>query len=271
MGMNDQEYQDAVASIPHLNLTPYLLAVPHEEMLREVMAQFSKISPFEYGIDPNKNQQARDAVNYLREAWQGFCVVDITKRGDHMIDYFTEEYTHEKVMSMGVRFDENGHAIYGPTDVGEQMPTTIDYIYKMIESPGKTRLSKLGAGKEIGWHCHAIKGKIRRTHLARKGANRATIHIPLICNDFSTHTVTKDPTNGTGIDADQLRSLNFPEYKQHYKVGEVWMFNSIHYHKAENRGPTDRYHMLIYFDHMDPLIRPIIEEAIKNYTGPTIK
>jgi hypothetical protein len=83
--------------------------------------------------------------------------------------------------------------------------------------------------------------------------------------------VTKDPTSGQGIDADHLVSLKFPEYSQHYSVGEVWLFNSIQYHKAANYGSDDRYHVLIYFDHMDPLIRPIIEEAIKNYTGPTIK
>ena len=268
--MNDQEYQDAVASIPHLNLTPYLPAVPHTEMLREVMTHFSKISPFEYGIDPNKSLQARNAVNYLKEAWQGFCVIDITKQGDHMIDYFTEEITHEKVLSMGIEFDENGHAIYNPTDVGKQMTETIKYIYSIIQSPGKTRLSRLGAGKEIGWHCHAIKGKINRKHIARKGANRATIHIPLICNNYSTHSVTKDPTNGQGIDADQLKVLGFPEYTQHYNVGEVWMFNSIQYHKAENKGADDRYHLLIYFDHMDPRARPMIESAIKNYQGPII-
>jgi hypothetical protein len=268
--MNNQEYHTAVANIPHLNLTPYLPAVPYKEMLCEVMAQFSKISPFEYGIDPNKSQQARDAVNYLKEAWQGFCVIDITKRGDHMIDYFTEAVTHETVLSMGVEFDESGHAIYKSTDVGDQMPQTVNYIYSIIQTPGKTRLSRLGAGKEISWHCHAIKGKINRKHLARKGANRATIHIPLICNSGSTHTVTKDPTNGQGIDADQLASLQFPEYSQHYEVGEIWLFNSIQYHKAVNTGTTDRYHLLIYFDHMDPIIRPAIEAAIKDYTGSYI-
>ena len=82
--------------------------------------------------------------------------------------------------------------------------------------------------------------------------------------------MTKDPTNGQGIDADQLKVLGFPEYTQHYNVGEVWMFNSIQYHKAENKGADDRYHLLIYFDHMDPRARPMIESAIKNYQGPTI-
>jgi len=268
--MNDQEYQEAVARIPHLNLTKYLPTVPYRDMLREVMNHFEKISPFEYGIDPNISQQARESVNYLKQAWQGFCIIDITKRGDHMIDYFTEEVTHEKVLSMGVEFDENGHAIYKPTDVGEEMPVTIKYIYDMIQTPGKTRLSKLAAGKEIGWHCHAIKGKINKKHLARKGANRATIHIPLICNSKSIHAVTKDPTKGQGVDADQLKFLGNREFFQHYGVGEVWLFNSIQYHKAENKGDQDRYHVLIYFDHMDPKIRPIIEKAIQNYTGSYI-
>ena len=48
------------------------------------------------------------------------------------------------------------------------------------------------------------------------------------------------------------------------------MFNSIQYHKAENKGADDRYHLLIYFDHMDPRARPMIESAIKNYQGPII-
>jgi hypothetical protein len=49
------------------------------------------------------------------------------------------------------------------------------------------------------------------------------------------------------------------------------MFNSYHYHRAENFSNEDRDHILIYFDHMDKKIRPIVEQAISDYTGPLIK
>jgi hypothetical protein len=193
------------------------------------------------------------------------------ERGDHMIDYFTEEVTHEKVLSMGVEFDENGYAIYKPTDVGRAMPDTLDYIYSIMKTPGKTRMSRLSAGKIIAWHSHAIKGKVNKRHLPRPGSSRATIHIPLICNDKCFHLVTKDPSNGTSNAADNLENVIYEQHIQHYAVGEAWLFNSIHYHKAVNDGEEDRYHLLIYFDHMDEKTRPFIEQAINDYTGPYIE
>lgn len=261
--MNDVDYNDAILRIPHLNLTNYLPKPPIEDILRETARQNEKISSVEYGL-PNTNEETKKIVQYIGESWKGFCIIDIVDRGDQMIDYFSpNEINRKKILDMGVEFNEEGYAIYKPTDIGRQMPITVNYVYDIMNKPGRTRMSVLKAGRTIGYHSHIVKSedRIKPKSLTGPTANISTIHIPLICDEKSTHTVS---------DTKHPRILG-NEYTQHYDIGEVWLFNSLQHHKAENKSDKDRYHLLIYFDHMDSKIRPFIEKAIEEYKGPYIK
>jgi hypothetical protein len=272
--MNDKDYDWAVRSIPHLNITKYLPKIPLEQMIDEVETEEKTIKPFEYGIDTQKRPEMQKIVDYLSESWQGFGIIDITARGDHMIDYLTEDITHERVKDLGIEFDENGYGVYKPTDVGKRMTATVKYLQTIFQSVGRVRLSRLKAGRVIGYHNHEVKSLIDRQKLKKPlispGVNRSTLHIPLIENDKSSHYVTK------GYAVDYVDSDRFileedaVEYIQHYAVGEAWLFNSVHYHKAVNFGNSDRTHILCYFDHMDEKIRPYIEKSIEDYQGPYI-
>lgn len=272
--MNDKDYDHAVRSIPHLNLTQYVPKVPIDDMLDEYLTEEKNIKSFEYGIDVNKNPDMIKIVEYLKKHWQGFGIVDITEKGDHMIDYLTEDVTHERIKSLGVELDQNGFGIYKPTDIGKRMIKTVEYIYTLFHYVGRVRLSILKPNGVIGYHNHEVKTLVDRKKLARpliaEGVNRSTIHIPLIDNPKSRHLVTK------GFSEDYIESDKFTlpdnavQYSQTYKSGEVWLFNSVHYHKAENFGNADRVHILCYFDHMDRKIRPYIEQAIENYQGDWI-
>lgn len=272
--MNDQDYDWAVRSIPHLNIGPYLPLIPVDAMIAEVAKEQETIRPFEYGIDTVKRPEMKKVVEYLSDSWQGFGIIDITGRGGHMIDYLTETVTHDKVRELGIEFDNNGFGIYKPTDVGQRMTETISYIQSIFKQTGRVRLSKLKAGRVIGYHNHEVKSLVDRKKIEKPliapGVNRSTLHIPLIENSRAAHYVTK------GYAKDYLESDSFVlqegaiEYIQHYGKGEAWLFNSVHYHKAVNFGSADRIHVLIYFDHMDERIRPYIEAAIKDYKGPYI-
>lgn len=272
--MNDKDYDFAVRSIPHLNLSTVVPTVPVDAIIAEYLQEKENISPFEYGIDTAKNPDMIKVVEYLKRSWQGFGIVDITAKGDHMIDYLTEDVTHEKVLSLGIELDKQGYGIYKPTDVGKRMLKTVEYIYSLFHYVGRVRLSVLKSKSIIGYHNHEVKTLVDRKKLSKpliaEGVNKSTIHIPIIDNPLSYHYVTK------GYSKDYVNSDKFvlpenaTEYIQHYAVGEVWMFNSVHYHKAVNGGDTDRVHVLCYFDHMDPKIRPFIEQAIINYSGPLI-
>jgi len=272
--MNDRDYDHAVRSIPHLNLTDFCPAVPVDLIISEYKAEKDSIRSFEYGIDTKKNPEGKKIVEYLKKSWQGFGIVDITDRGDHMIDYLTDDITHDKVEKLGIITDSDGYGIYKPTDVGRRMEKTIDYIYSIFEYVGRVRLSILRANSIIGYHNHEVKTLVDRKRIKKPliapNVNRSTIHIPLIDNNFSSHLVTKGYSRDYQDSDRFILEKDAIEYRQHYAVNQVWLFNSVHYHKAENFGNTDRVHILCYFDHMDEKIRPIIESAIENYQGPWI-
>lgn len=263
--MNDQEYEEKICSIPHLNLTPYLPRLDLNATIEELKANGHNISKFEYSreVDP-------DRMKYIQESWQGFSLVDITRVGAHMIDYYTANLTHDRVHSLGVKLKDNGMAEFQITDIGEQMPYTTSYTTSIFKDLCRIRISKLTAGMVIPYHCHLQKAKRNPDKIVPDESYRATIHIPLVTNSLASFSVTKDK-GFTGHPDDFKLIDKEEEFTQFYGPGEVWMFNSVHYHKAVNFGKMHRYHILIYFDFMDEKIRPIIEQAITEYTGPYIR
>jgi hypothetical protein len=272
--VNDRDYDYAVRSIPHLNLTNYIPKVPVLDLIKEFELEKQNVSSFEYGINTDENPELIKIVDYLKKSWQGFGIVDITDKGNHMIDYLTDDNNHNRVKELGILTDSQGYGIYKPTDIGRRMAKTIEYIYSIFNYVGRVRLSILKSNSVIGYHNHEVKSLIDRTKIKKPliapNVNRSTIHIPLIENKMSNHCVTKGHARDyTESDRFTLKD-NAIEYQQHYAVGEVWLFNSVHYHKAENLGNSDRIHILCYFDHMDMKIRPIIESAINDYKGPWI-
>jgi hypothetical protein len=272
--MKDSDYNNAVRKIPHLNLTDFVPRVPLAEILEEYEKEKYNISSFEYGVDTEKNPNLINIVNYLKQHWQGFGIIDITDRGDHMIDYLKEDVNHEEVKALGIQFDKNGFGIYKPTDIGRRMTRTLEYIYSLFKVTGRVRFSILRSQGVIGYHNHEVKSLIDRKKLKKpliaEGVNQSAIHVPIIDNPKSFHIVTRGWSHEY-TDSDKFQiSEGAVEYIQHYAINEVWMFNAVHYHKAVNLGDTDRTHLLCYFDHMDEKIRPYIESAIEQYEGPWI-
>lgn len=273
--MKDQEYIEILRRIPHLDLTSVVPTVPLEEIRKEFEQEKHNVSPFEYGVDTDKNPDLIPLVTYLMRHWQGFGVIDITSRGDHFIDYLKEDVNHEYIKSLGVEFDENGFGIYKPTDIGQRMIETVKYVYTLFKKVGRVRFSFVKPNGVIGYHNHEVKSLVDRKKMLKpltaEGINSNAIHVPIYDNPGSCHIVTK----GSGKDYVNADRFYLPdgaiEYKQHYSPGEVWMFNCVHYHKAVNFGNTDRVHLLCYFDHMDENIRPYIEKAIELYKGPFIE
>ena len=262
--MTDQEYEKMICSIPHLNLTPYLPKMDLECMQMELKLNAHNIAKFEYSRDVGESR-----MNYLQESWQGFILVDITRLGSHMIDYYTTNLTHDRIKSLGVSLKEDGLAEFQVTDIGEKMPYTTKYTTELFKDLCRIRVSKLTAERNISYHCHLAKARQNPNKIVTDESYRATIHIPLITNDHCYFAVTKD--SGFSGHPDDFKLIDKQqEFKQKYGLNEIWMFNSVHYHKAVNNGRSNRYHLLIYFDFMDEKIRPVIEQAISNYQGPYI-
>lgn len=273
--MNDRDYDQAVRRIPHLNLTDFVPEIPHEAILQDFRNEETNVREFEYGIYTNDDPSKLAIVEYLKKHWQGFGIIDITERGDHMIDYLKEDVNHEDVKKYGIEFDENGFGIYKPTDIGKRLPNTLNYISKLFNKTGRVRFSILKAGGGIGWHNHEVKSLIDRKKLKKpliaERVNRSAIHIPIIENPKSLHLVTKGWSKDYTVSDLFKPAEDAVIYRQHYSINQAWMFNTVHYHAAINHGDQDRVHLLCYFDHMDEGIRPFIEKAIDSYKGPLIE
>ena len=260
--MTDKEYEEALNRIPHLNLTSVLPMLPLADIQSEVNFNISKLCEFDYA---SNNVEVKKS---LAETWHGFSIIDITKDGQHMIDYYSTGLNNPKVVSKGIDISNDGYANTRITNIGEEMPVTVNYILSFLSEPGRCRVSRLKAGRIIHYHSHYVKAQENKTKIAKSNLNRATIHIPLVTNKDASFLVTSLPPNNTDR-ADWFKAKGI-EHKQHYNTGEIWMFNSYHYHRAENLGTADRDHILIYFDYMDPKVRPLIESGINSYNGPLI-
>lgn len=263
--MNDQKYKELINSIPHLNLTRYLPTVPLDDMIKELWTNIDNIRPFEYSR--NVSYQGK---KYLEDHWQGFSLIDITDRGDHMLDYYTSNITHERTKELGITIGEDGYAIFKITDIGNRMPVSTNYCRNLFKDFWRVRISRVRPGGVIQYHCHELKRYRNPDKLIPDSAWTGIFHIPLITNNQCKFWVTENQNTNAGHADDFGVHTDQKEFGQFYSPGEIWMFNNFHYHKAENLGKEDRYHILIYFDYFDEKIRPVIEKAILEYSGPVI-
>lgn len=263
--MTDEDYIKKIESIPHLNLTSFLEKVPLSAIRQELKTNIESISKFDYSREVNEERR-----KVLESIWQGFSLVDVTKIGSHMIDYYTTDLTHIKLIELGAELKEDGFGKFFITDIGQRMPEATQYTTSLFQDLCRIRISKLSAKSSIKYHCHLAKARQNPKKFVPDESYRATIHIPLVTNPDAYFVVTKN--NGFAGHPDDFFLENpQEEFVQKYELGDVWMFNSVHYHKAVNDGDKDRYHILIYFDFMDKKIRPVIEQAIETYQGPFIK
>lgn len=253
--MNREEILRTLEKIPHLNLTNFVDPVPINKLLNE-LDQFNSNDFYPY-LTGNSNKELAD---YMAKNWHGFCIIDACQEGRHNIDYMTTENNFDKLT---FRFDDLGNKIYAATDVGQLMPETVKYLYTITPDPGKTRLSRIKAnGGNATWHSHRL--------LADGGDRRFTsgqdyitpvLHIPLRTNERVHFGVSeKNPA----------KTKDYEIYWQQYKLGEVWLFNSYYYHNVYNMGEFDRDHIMMYTPLNNKHYLSIIENALKDYSGPVI-
>lgn len=253
--MNKETLIKKLEQIPHLNLTEFVGTVPLEDITKE-LDSFTESDFYPY-ISGNK---IKELAEYMAKNWHGFCIIDACKEGRHNIDYMTTENNFDKLT---FQFDDEGNKLYKPTDVGQLMPSTIDYLYSITNTPGKTRISRIKAnGGNATWHSHRI--------LADHGDKRFTskqeyitpvLHIPVKTNPKVHFGVSeKNPA----------KTKDHKIYWQQYKLGEVWLFNSYYYHNVYNMGEQDRDHIMMYTPLEDEHYLEILEKAVENYKGPLL-
>lgn len=245
--------------IPHLNLTKFLSKVPIEKMLRE-LNQFSNEDFYPY-ITGNLNQQLAE---HMASNWKGMCIIDACQEGRHNIDYLTTENNFSKLT---FNLNEHNEFVYQPTDVGNLVPSMIDFIYEIIDKPQKTRISRIMPhGGNATWHSHYRLAETGDKKFAMNSDYRLkhrivepVLHIPLVTNKNVQFGVAEH---------NPAKQQKFTDiHWQKYQVGEVWLFNSYFYHNVFNRGTTPRDHIMMYMPFNDKKMFPIILKAMKEYRG----
>lgn len=243
---------DKLIRIPHLNLTDYIKPVPIKDILKEYF-QFEDTDFYPY-ISGLADERIKE---HMAKNWVGMCIIDACTDGRHNIDYLVTENNYDR---LDFRFDSEGNPVYGPTNVGELVPKTMEFLYDIVGNPKKTRISRMVAnGGNTTWHSHRLLSNTG-DHRFAAGPDFVTpvVHIPLITNNKSYAGVaTELPKNN-------------PSVKMHwerYHVGEVWVFNSYYYHQAVNMGRTNRDHIMMYVPLDDEKMFPIFERAAEEYRG----
>lgn len=238
---------EKLKTIPHLNLTSYLPKIPLEDILQE-LDQFS-----EEDFQPYTNGLIRqDYLEKVGSSWKGLCLIEYCKEGKHHIDYKTTD-------NHNLTFNENNQCL--PTDIGRLMPKTVNYLSTITARPDRTRLLKLYPGGDATWHSHYHLAKSGIVSIDGESLVNPVIQIPLITNDNVFMLVSKE---------DPRKDRSCKRYAEHYSPGEIWIFNSYHYHNTVNNGRSPRYHIMMYANLDDEVLLPILEKAVSEYRGDVI-
>lgn len=140
------------------------------------------------------------------------------------------------------------------TEAIKQCPYLKEVLLSLGGGQLLARIEKINPKGSAGWHSHALESKqpewISVWQLPIQmpsGAKFSVLHyMDYRCSDFS------EP---------------IPVYDESYSVGEVYCFNSYHYHNAFNYGDSPMIMVRFYVDSRNPEICKILESSINNYAG----
>ena len=174
--MVDNDYFDKLKSIPHLNLTPYLKTIDLKNLITD-LDQFKDDDFYPYdAADKDENFKT-----FLSKNWTGCSLIDTVKTGKQFADYYSSDFFNK---NLKFNLDDNGKPIYKATDMGLKCSNILNYIYKIIQNPQRTRLSRLPKKSHIHWHSHKILSEYGPTKKFSSGLNSSlVIHIVLKTNN----------------------------------------------------------------------------------------
>lgn len=129
------------------------------------------------------------------------------------------------------------------------------HILDELNVKREARIMKIVADGTLIYHGHILEHGQRRDQL--------TIQIPIIMPDDFFYAVS----TGNNLDLETRKIIDSDKVVvQRYKPGEMWVFNSYHYHNVFNRDPNqDRITLMMYMN-IDSLT-DLLEEAVSKYDG----
>lgn len=236
----------------HRDLIENLKTIPHLrldlqfdlETLRKEVATVDHFVPHQ--VEEFRGQQF---VQHYKESWHGRSLIDYTP------DSYLGMTQTGAFPSSKKTFNSDGSTRMFVTDLGEQLPYSVQCVHEISHYPGRTRLAKILAGKSMIWHTHCqLKTYAPVPYVF------GIVHIPIFSNPHVSYEVAPVGSHEPGQ----------PVWKEHYRPGEVWLFNGWHDHRVVNNGAEDRISIVSYCHLIDPHFREIVQKAVDAYDGPRI-
>ena len=140
--------------------------------------------------------------------------------------------------------------------------TRCPYLQEVLLSLGGgdllARVERINSNGSAGWHSHVLESKqpdwVSVWQLPIKipeNSKFSVLHyMDYRCSDFNTP---------------------IPVYEESYKTGQVYCFNSHHYHNVFNYSDEPMIMVRFYVDSRNPKIKDILETSINKYRGDYMK
>jgi hypothetical protein len=140
------------------------------------------------------------------------------------------------------------------TDAIKQCPYLQEVLLSLGAGQMLARVERINPNGFAGWHSHVLECKqpdwISVWQLPiqiPENSKFSVLHyMDYRCSDFKTP---------------------IPVYEESYKIGQVYCFNSHHYHNAFNYGDSPMIMVRFYVDTRNPQIKDILESSINRYGG----
>lgn len=220
-------------SIPHLTLPIEIDAVRLRQELESI--------PFPL-LPYQSNFQ--EAHNHYQTYWKGLSLV--SKDGG----IFTDLCEGELADTIGT---------YQKTGLSDYCP----YAYEILDMIGagesRARILAIQPGGTLGWHSHVLE--------LNQPEHLIVFQIPVVMPEKFKYSV---------ISYMEYRGSDFSElpkvYEAHYNPGQVYLFNSYHYHNVFNHSSDEtRLTVMCYVSLKNPKVFDVVQRAVDSYNGDLIE
>ena len=140
------------------------------------------------------------------------------------------------------------------TDAIKKCPYLQEVLLSLGGGDLLARVERINPNGSAGWHSHVLESKqpdwisVWELPIQMPEGSKFSVinYMDYRCSDFNKP---------------------IPVYEESYRVGQVYCFNSHHYHNAFNYADSPMIMIRFYVDTRKPQIQQILESSINNYTG----
>ena len=229
-----EELKLKLRNIPHLPIPIKIDAV----RLRE------EVESIPYPLLPYQST-FQEAHNHYQNVWKGISLISLDGQ---IYSDLHDGGDLEKTLGM-----------YQKTGLTEYCPYAYEVLDQIGAGESRARILSIAPGGTLGWHSHNLE--------LRQPEHLITMQIPIMMPKGFKYSVISY-MDYRGSDFNTAPTV----YEKHYEPGNVYIFNSYHYHNVFNHDATaERITLMCYVNLKNPKVFEVIEKAVEQYDGPVIE